>query len=146
MAREIVTSENREKYINEKLEKQKPKTDNQGKNLVAVKKHFDFLAKERKEGEERSHEHYKNVINDVPLPDWADVQGVRVLRSGDSDHVGVPANGKDNAARYDVIHLPKKQLVVQLKKSEIHNWLHTTAKREFEEKHGRPPGIKKKHD
>lgn len=144
MAREIVTSENREKYIDEKLEKQKPKTDNQGRNIAAVKKHFDFLEKEHKEGAARSHEHYQNVIKDVPLPDWTDVEGVRVLRSGDSEHVGVPSSGKENSAKYDVIHLPKRQLVVQLKKGEIHHWLHTTAKNEFEKKHGRPAGSKKR--
>lgn len=143
MAREIVTSENREQYINEKLQKQKPKIDNQGRNIAAVKKHFDFLEKEHKEGSERSKEHFENVIKDVPLPDWAEVNGVKVLRSGDSEHVGVPSSGKQNSAKYDVIHLTKKQLVAQLKKNEIHDWLHKTAKNEFEKKHGRPAGTKK---
>jgi len=144
MSREIVTSENKAEYDAKKLEKNRPKTDNQGRNLAGVKKHFDYLAKEYKEGSARSHEHYQNVIKDVPLPDWTEVSGVKVLRSGDSEHVGVPANGKESAARYDIIHLPKKQLVTQLKKHEVHHWLHTTAKKEFEEKHKRQPGEKSK--
>ena len=142
MAREIVTSENKADFDRAAMEKRTPKLDNQGRDLGAVKKHFDYLEKMSKDGSKAATEHFNRVIKDVPLPDWTEVNGVKVLRSGNSDHIGVPANGKENSANYDVIHWPKKEFVTKLKKNEIHHWLHATAKNEFEEKTGRTPGQK----
>jgi len=139
-----VTSKNREEFNAAEMAKRTPNVDNQGRDLGAVKKHFENLKKMSDASSKEAHEHFERTIKDVPLPDWTTVDGVKVLRSGDSDHVGVPYNGKENAAKYDVIHYPKREFVTQLKKNEIHHWLHATAKKEFEEKHGRPPGLTEK--
>jgi hypothetical protein len=137
-----VTSENKAAFDKAEMEKRNPKLDNQGRDLSAVKKHFDMLKKMSDQGSKEATEHFNKVIKDVPLPDWTEVNGVKVLRSGDASHIGVPANGKETAASYDVIHWPKKEFVTKLKKNEIHHWLHATAKNEFEEKTGRVPGQK----
>jgi hypothetical protein len=137
-----VTSENKAAFDKAEMEKRNPRFDNQGRDLDAVKKHFDMLKRMSDQGSQEAHEHFKRVIKDVPLPDWTEVNGVKVLRSGDASHIGVPANGKETAANYDVIHWPKKEFVTSLKKNEIHHWLHATAKNEFEEKTGRVPGQK----
>jgi hypothetical protein len=145
MTRETVTSENREEYIAKKMgNKSIPKVDNQGRDLAGTKKHLDLLAKMHESGSKEAQEHFERVKKDVPLPDWTEVNGVKVLRSGEASHIGVPSNGKESAAHYDVIHWPKKEFVLKLKKHEIHPWLHSMAKNEFEEKHGRSPGEKKK--
>ena len=140
-----VTSSNLDEFIsNEMAKKQMPKYDNQGKNLEGVKKHKEQEAKSYQEGHKRSQEHFEKVIKDVPLPDWTEINGVKVLRSGEASHVGVPSNGKETAANYDVIHWPKKEFVMKLKKHEISPWLHAMAKNEFEEKTGRTPGSMEK--
>ena len=140
MTRETVTSENREEYIAKKLGTD---VDNQGRSLSGTKKHQDLLAKMHESGSKAAQEHFERVKKDVPLPDWTEINGVKVLRSGEANHVGVPATGKESSANYDVIHWPKKEFVLKLKKHEVHNWLHSMAKNEFEEKHGRPAGSKK---
>ena len=127
------------------MEKRSPKLDNQGRDLEGVKKHFEYLKASSDKGSQEAKEHFERVIKDVPLPDWAEINGVKVLRSGEHSHVGVPANGKESSAHYDVIHWPKKEFVTKLKKNEIHHWLHAMAKNEFEEKHGRPAGSKSHH-
>ena len=143
MTRETVTSENRAEFIQKKMdEKTMPKIDNQGRDLEGTKKHLELLAKMHESGSKEAHEHFERVKKDVPLPDWTELNGVKVLRSGESSHVGVPSNGKESAATYDVIHWPKKEFVLKLKKHEIHSWLHSMAKNEFEEKTGKPAGSK----
>ena len=139
----LVTSENRDEFIAKELAKKNNKLDNQGRNLEAVKKHKDWEKKSYDEGSKRSHEHFERVIKDVPLPDWTTINGVKVLRSGDYSHVGVPSNGKETAVHYDVIHWPKKEFVMKLKKHEISPWLHAMAKNEYEEKTGKTPGLTK---
>jgi hypothetical protein len=138
-----VTSANREEFVKKEMAKRNPTYDNQGRDLAGVKKHFDNLTAMSEEGRKRATEQYERTIKDVPLPDWTEVNGVKVLRSGEASHIGVPANGKETASHYDVIHWPKKEFITKLKKHEIHHWLHATAKNEFEEKHGRPAGSKK---
>jgi hypothetical protein len=144
MSRQIVTSENKDEFLNKEMAKRNPVVDNQGRDLKGVKKHFDYLEKESNEGSKRTTEHFNRVIKDVPLPDWTSINGVKVLRSGEASHVGVPANGKETAANYDIIHWPKKEFVMKLKKHEVSPWLHTMAKNEFEEKTGRAPGEMEK--
>jgi hypothetical protein len=140
----VVTSANLDAFNRAELAKKSPpEFDNQGKSLKGVKSHFDYLAKISDEGSKRATEAFHRVIADVPLPAWTDVKGVRVLRSGDSDHVGVPRNGKETAAKFDIINLPKQEHVATMKSNEVHSWLHATAKNEFEEKTGRTPGQAK---
>ena len=119
-----------------------PKFDNQGRDLEGTKKHLDLLAKMHERGSKEAQEHFERVKKDVPLPDWTEINGVKVLRSGENSHIGVPSNGKESAATYDVINWPKKEFVLKLKKHEIHHWLHSAAKNEFEEKNKRPAGSK----
>jgi hypothetical protein len=137
-----VTSENKAEFDRAEMAKRNPKLDNQGRDLDAVKRHFENLTRMDKEGSKRASENYERTIKDVPLPDWTTVDGVKVLRSGESDHVGVPYNGKENASKYDIIHYPKKEYVTQVKKNEVHHWLHAAAKNDFEKKTGRVAGEK----
>ena len=106
--------------------------DNQGRDLGAVKKHFDMLARLREEGERVSSENFAAMVKVVPLADWTDVEGVLALRCGSSRFVAVPKNGKRTGATFEVIDLDKRELVTVLKKDEVASWLWRTAIAEHE--------------
>jgi len=109
-----------------------PKYDNQGRNLDAVKKHQDTLARHAEQGRAASHEAFEKLTQKHPLADWTHVQGVAVLRSGQSRYVGVPSNGKKTAKLFDVIDLLAGKSLVQLKSSEVRGWLLRAAQADDE--------------
>lgn len=97
--------------------------DNQGRDLKAVKRHFDTMARLHNEGEELSHQKFLEVVAKFPLADWTDVEGVLVLRAGESRYVAVPKNGKKTAANFEIVDLDARELVTVLKKDEVYSWL-----------------------
>ncbi len=60
---------------------------------------------------------------------WVKVKNVEVLRIGDSKYVAVPNSGKKNSARFDIIDIDKGELIVQLKKKEVQEWLYKANKK-----------------
>jgi len=97
--------------------------DNQGRNLEAVKKHFDMLARHRLEGESYSHQVFEETVARFPLPDWIMFENVLVLRAGKSRFVAVPRTGKKSAANFDIIDVVNREPVTQLSKKEVYEWL-----------------------
>lgn len=100
------------------------KRDNQGRSLAAVKKHFDEEYERHARGSDVSRAEFVRTVERFPLADWTSVEGVLVLRAGESRFVGVPRNGKRNAATFEVIDLVERKVVVPLlKKDEVRSWL-----------------------
>lgn len=100
------------------------KRDNQGRNLAAVKKHFDEEYERHVRGIGASRAEFAKLVERFPLADWTSVEGVLVLRAGESRFVGVPRNGRKNAATFEVIDLDERKVVVPLlDKSEVRSWL-----------------------
>ena len=100
------------------------KQDNQGRDLDAVKKHFDEEVARHARGLQVSHEAFLATTKKFPLADWTEVDGVLVLRAGTSKYAAVPRNGKKTAATFEVIDLNKRELIVPLlKKDEVYSWL-----------------------
>lgn len=60
----------------------KPLYDNQGRNLDAVKAHFDMLARHRVEGAAHAHALFETTVAKFPLADWVMFDNVLVLRAG----------------------------------------------------------------
>jgi hypothetical protein len=104
--------------------------DNQGRNLDAVKAHFDMLARHRLEGETRSHQAFEKTVAKFPLPDWTVFDNVLVLRAGQSRFVACPRNGKKSAANFDVIDIVAREPVVMLSKKEVYTWLWKASQNE----------------
>lgn len=103
--------------------------DNQNRDLEAVKRWQEYHRQLHQQGAERSHLRYQELVAAFPLPDWTTVEGILVLRAGDSNHVAVPRNGAktpaqgDRAASFDVLSLSPREYVCQLKKGEVRSWL-----------------------
>jgi hypothetical protein len=97
--------------------------DNQGRNLEAVKAHFDMLARHRLEGEALSHKIFEETIAKFPLPNWVMFDNVLVLRAGTSRFVACPRNGKKTAANFDIIDVVAREPVMVLSKREVYEWL-----------------------
>ena len=97
--------------------------DNQGRNLDAVKQHFEMLGRHHAEGVERSHQMFLDTVAKFPLADWVKYNNVLVLRAGKSRFVGVPTRGGTNAKNFDVIDIVDLVPVVRLTKNEVRNWL-----------------------
>jgi len=108
------------------------KKDNQGRNLAAVKAHFDALRVARIKGEAASSAAFAAAVAKVPMADWTAVDGVLVLRSGASRFVAVPRNGKKSAAKFEIIDLDAKELVTVLTKHEVGGWLWRAAQADAE--------------
>ena len=106
--------------------------DNQGRNLDAVKRHFDMLARQRLEGEAMSARLYQEKIAQFPLADWTTFEGVLVLRAGSSRFVGAPRTEKKNSRTFDVIDIADRTLVTQLTSKEIRSWLWQASQNEDE--------------
>ena len=104
--------------------------DNQGRNLAAVKAHFDMLARHRLEGEARSHAMFEETVARFPLPDWTMFDNVLVLRAGQSRFVACPRNGKKSAANFDVIDIVAREPVMTLSKKEVSEWLWKASQNE----------------
>jgi hypothetical protein len=106
-----------------------PRRDNQGRDLDAVRRQFENEARLHREGSLDAHHRHEEIIRICPLADWTRVEGVLVLRSGDSNFVAVPTSGADSVAKaersrtFDVISLEPREPVVQLLRSEVRNWL-----------------------
>lgn len=103
--------------------------DNQNRDLEAFRSRLERDVAARKRGEEDSHRLYEEAVAACPLPDWTTVEGILCLRSGDSNYVAVPLNDAKTPARgnrsalFDVISLSPRELVVQLRNTEVRNWL-----------------------
>jgi hypothetical protein len=106
------------------------KRDNQGRNLEAVRTHFDLLARQRLEGEARSHEIFEQTVAKFPLPDWVMFDNVLVLRAGNSRFVGVPRTGKKSAANFDVIDVVAREPITTLSKHDVYTWLWKASQNE----------------
>jgi hypothetical protein len=100
-----------------------PKRDNQGRNLDAVKAHFDMLAQHRIEGEARSNQMFEETVARFPLADWIMFDNVLVLRAGKSRFVAVPRTGKKSAANFDIIDIVIREPITVLSKNEVREWL-----------------------
>lgn len=107
--------------------------DNQGRDLSAVKKHFDMLARAGEEGRKLSEKRFKELVERFPLADWTTVDGVLVLRAGNSKFVAAPRNGKKTAATFEVVDLEARELVTVLKKDEVYSWLWRASQAEVGE-------------
>ncbi|MDQ2077540.1 N-6 DNA methylase [Marinimicrobium sp. ABcell2] len=58
-------------------------------------------------------------------PTWQDFEGVQVMRIGEEPFVAVPATGRVNSRRFDIIDIrDRTEPVTQLKKSEVSGWLY----------------------
>lgn len=112
------------------LEKLESKKDNQGRDLGAVKRHFDRMADAAKKGRERSSGKYKEYERaGWEDPTWQMVEGVLVMRVGKDSIVAVPASGKKNARFFEIIDLDKREVLVpKLKKDEVVSWLFASWK------------------
>ena len=104
--------------------------DNQGRNLDAVKRHFDMLARHHEEGSRLSHEAFEKLVEKFPLADWTIFDNVLVLRAGQSRFVACPHNGKKSAANFDVIDIVAKEPVTTLSKTEVYTWLWKASQNE----------------
>lgn len=121
-----------------------PIRDNQGRNLEAIKRH---MAEEMVRSEiSRDHAHrvFEEKIAVIPLADWTEVEGIKVLRSGHSRFVAVPRNGRNNAAHFDVIDTVAKEHVTTLARDEVRNWLWRAAENENDQGIPRPIGLERK--
>lgn len=58
-----------------------------------------------------------------PQPEWAEVEGVQVLRILERHIVAAPNSGRRNARRFDVIDLSKRKWLCQLPRREVTTWL-----------------------
>ena len=104
--------------------------DNQGRNLEAVKTHFDMLARHHEKGSRLSHEAFEELVVRFPLADWTIVDNVLVLRAGQSRFVACPSNGKKSAANFDVVDIVNLIPVANLKKDEVRTWLWRASQNE----------------
>lgn len=104
--------------------------DNQGRDLDAVRAHFDMLERMRRDGEADSHARFEETVAKFPLPDWVMFDNVLVLRAGQSRFVGVPRNGKKTAANFDVLDISIREPVTVLRKNEVYTWLWKASQNE----------------
>lgn len=102
-------------------------TDNQGRNLKAVKKHFDNLTAIRRAADAES-----DARPEKAKATWQTFEGVQVLRVEDSPFVGVPNSGRKNAANFDIINIETRELVCQVKGSEVYTWLYKAQDGEWD--------------
>ena len=58
--------------------------DNQGRDLGATKRAIEAEKDRHEEGSRRASEAFAKEVEKVPMADWTEVNGVRVLRSGES--------------------------------------------------------------
>ena len=107
-----------------------PTRDNQGRNLEAVKQHFDMLARHHEEGSRLSHESFEKLVAQFPLAEWTIFDNVLVLRCGQSRFVACPRNGKKTAASFDVVDIVNLIPVTTLKKDETRTWLWKASQNE----------------
>ena len=103
--------------------------DNQNRNLAALRHQMEVDEMLRKATAADAHRRHLELIKVVPYADWTEIDGVLVLRSGDSNFVAVPTNGAstkakgEQSSRFDVISLEPREFVVQLKNKEVRTWL-----------------------
>lgn len=134
LVEELVDREVAQKFAEPKEQSTDEKlTDNQGRDLAAVKRHMDYLTDLAEEGRERSAAVFAESLAKVPMPEWTEVNGVKVLRAGQSRYVGVPLSGREVSARFDIIDVESEEYVTQLTGKEVRGWLRRTALAEVEQ-------------
>ena len=104
--------------------------DNQGRDLIGVKKHFDMLSDLHERGVQVSREAFDEKVRRFPLPEWTTVKDVLVLRAGTSRFVGVPRNSKKTAANFEILDLDKVEYVTVLTRAEVRSWLWRASQEE----------------
>jgi hypothetical protein len=104
--------------------------DNQGRNLDAVKAHFEMLAKHRIAGEAHSRQMFEETVAKFPLADWVMFDNVLVLRAGQSRFVACPRNSKKSASNFDVIDVVAREPVTTLHKTKVYSWLWKASQNE----------------
>lgn len=89
-----------------------------------------FISEIDARGHRESHSNPDSAFNrslreiDANQATWTEVEGVKVLRVGDSNIVAVPDSGRTNASRFTVIDLnDRSEAVCFLRKSEVYGWL-----------------------
>lgn len=120
---------------------QNPQRDNQGRDLLAVKRAIELQDEQARLGREASRAHHEAVVRDVPLADWTTVEGQQVLRCGGHRHVALPRSGRQSATNFDILDLDARERVVTLRRAEVREWLWRSAQADFEAQHGRPAGV-----
>ena len=108
----------------------KPKFDNQGRDLEAMKRAKDEEAARTKISNAAATEKHARDVAKVPLAEWTDVNDVHVLRCGNSRFVAVPRNGKETGKQFDIIDLQANERGPTLDRSEVRSWLWSSAKAE----------------
>ncbi len=98
-------------------------TDNQNRNLDAVKRHHEVLARGTAVSNANAAAHFAASAT----ADWTEVKGVEVLRAGDSNYVAVPCSGRRSSARFDIIDIEANELVAQVAKNEVREWLYRVS-------------------
>ncbi len=94
--------------------------DNQNVNLKAAKAHENLLAEMYRQGSIDA----TLAFEGKQLAEWVEVEGIEVLRVGNSNYVGVPVSGRRSSKRFDVIDLSNRtNIVCQLSNKEIYTWL-----------------------
>lgn len=61
-------------------------------------------------------------------PEWTEIEGVKVLRIGESSVVAVPCTGRVNSRRFDIIDIAAGELLCQIERKEVWPWLIANAK------------------
>lgn len=88
-----------------------------------AKKATDHEAKHRQSWDEGHSERAAAI--EAGQPQWQEYEGVDVLRIGESPFLAVPASGRKNAARFDIIDIrDRTDIVAQLDKGAVNDWLY----------------------
>lgn len=95
--------------------------DNQGRDLEAAKRHSNLIAEMHRIGSINAAKDFGSK----KLAEWAEIEGVQVLRVEGSNYVGVPVNGRRNSHWFQIIDLnDRSDIVCQLSSKEIYTWLY----------------------
>ena len=64
--------------------------------------------------------------SDIALADnWAIVNGVNVVRIGESKFVAVPTSPRKNSRKFDIIDIEAGEFICQVEKAEVWHQLHS---------------------
>lgn len=94
--------------------------DNQNRDLRKAKRHVALLAEMHHQGSIAA----AKAFESKKLPEWTEVEGVRVLRVKGSNFVGVPVSGRNDARWFEIIDLDdRSDIVCQVSNKEVYAWL-----------------------
>lgn len=93
--------------------------DNQNRNLEATKKWQEIERANHEIGIAKMEEELRIAT----FAQWVEIEGVKVLRVANSKFVAAPTSGKKNSRKFDIINIKTQELVCQIWKGQVHNWL-----------------------